>query len=242
MKKDIWKQLKKQNDGRQLNLEVSDQKYIDKVTAYAVNQGVGMMETEIIRKDLIGMGFEAKKEGELLEQRLGDMGEFARELVDAGKAENRKEEKYYFMKGVGFWYLVLAVSALLLVLVMNTQELSREKMKLGGFLYALLMFPWIISFWDLHILGRFALKKWYSVLVAIVAVLTIWGNNILEIIAPGFLARTMEEYIPFFEMKISDGCYFLLFVLGAILYWYGKKKFTEITEQVAMEHHLIRND
>ena len=38
-----------------------------------------MMETEIIRKDLIGMGFEAKKEGELLEQRLGDMGEFARE-------------------------------------------------------------------------------------------------------------------------------------------------------------------
>lgn len=238
MKKDIWKQLKKQNDGRQLNLEVSDQKYIDKVTAYAVNQGVGMMEIEIIRKDLIGMGFEAKKEGELLEQRLGDKGEFARELVDAGKAENRKEEKYYFMKGVGFWYLVLAVSALLLVLVMNTLELSREKMNLGGFLYALLMFPWIISFWDLHILGRFALKKWYGVLVAIVAVLTIWGNNILEIIAPGFLARTMEEYIPFFGMKNSDGCYFLLFVLGAILYWYGKKKFTEITEQVAKEQHI----
>ncbi len=92
MKRDIWKQLKKQNDGRQLNLEVSDQKYIDKVTAYAVNQGIGMMETEIIRKDLIGMGFEAKKEGKLLEQRLGDVGEFARELVDAGKAENRKED------------------------------------------------------------------------------------------------------------------------------------------------------
>ena len=45
MKKNIWKQLKKQNDGRQLNLEVPDQKYIDKVTAYAINQGVGMMET-----------------------------------------------------------------------------------------------------------------------------------------------------------------------------------------------------
>ena len=29
MKKNIWKQLKKQNDGRQLNLEVADQKYID---------------------------------------------------------------------------------------------------------------------------------------------------------------------------------------------------------------------
>jgi len=30
------------------------------VTAYAVNQGVGMMETEIIRKDLIGIAEEAK--------------------------------------------------------------------------------------------------------------------------------------------------------------------------------------
>ena len=238
MKKDIWKQLKKQNDGRQLNLEVSDQKYIDKVTAYAVNQGVGMMEIEIIRKDLIGMGFEAKKEGKLLEQRLGDIGEFARELVDAGKADNRKEEKYYFMKGVGYWYLVLASTSLLLVLIMNAFELSRGKINLGVFLYALLIFPWFISLWDLHILGRFALKKWYGVLVAIVAVLTIWGVNILEIIVPGSLARTMEEYIPFFGVKISDGCYFLLFLLGVILYWYGKKKFTELTEQVAKEQHI----
>lgn len=238
MKKNIWKQLKKQNDGRQLNLEVPDQKYIDKVTAYAINQGVGMMETEIIRKDLIGMGFEAKKEGELLEQRLGDVGEFARELVDAGKAENRKEEKYYFMKSVGLWYLVLASSALLLVLFMNTLELLREQMNLGGFVYALILFPWIISLWDLHILGRFALKKWYGVLFAIVAVFTIWGNNILEIIAPGFLTRTMEKYIPFWRVKISDGCYVVLFLLGVVLYWYGKKKFTEITEQVANEQHI----
>lgn len=238
MKKDIWKQLKKQNDGRQLNLEVSDQKYIDKVTAYAVNQGVGMMEIEIIRKDLIGMGLEAKKEGELLEQRLGDVGEFARELVDAGKADNRKEEKYYFMKGVGYWYLVLGAIALLLVLIMNALELSRGKMNLVVVLYALLICPWFISLWDLHILGRFALKKWYGVLSVIVAVLPIWGVNILEIIVPGLLARTMEEYMPFFEIKISDGCYFLLFLLGVILYWYGKKKFTEITEQVAKEQHI----
>lgn len=238
MKKNIWKQLKKQNDGRQLNLEVPDQKYIDKVTAYAINQGVGMMETEIIRKDLIGMGFEAKKEGELLEQRLGDVGEFARELVDAGKAENRKEEKYYFMKSVGLWYLVLASSALLLVLFMNTLELLRGQMNLGGFVYALILFPWIISLWDLHILGRFALKRWYGVLLAIVAVFTIWGNNILEIIAPGFLTRTMEKYIPFWRVKISDGCYIVLFLLGVVLYWYGKKKFTEITEQVAKEQHI----
>ena len=238
MKRNIWKQLKKQNDGRQLNLEVLDQKYIDKVTAYAINQGVGMMETEIIRKDLIGIGFEAKKEGEPLEQRLGDVEEFARELVDAGKAENRKEEKYYLMKSVGLWYLVLASSALLLVLFMNTLNLLRGQMNLGAFVYALIAFPWIISLWDLHILGRFALKKWYGVLFAIVAVLTIFGNNVLEIIAPGFIARTMEEHVPFFSVKISDGCYFLLFLLGVVLYWYGKKKFTKITEQIAKEQHI----
>lgn len=74
MKKNIWKQLKKQNDGRQLNLEVPDQKYIDKVTAYAINQGVGMMETEIIRKDLIGIGFEAKKGRRTFGTKVGRCG------------------------------------------------------------------------------------------------------------------------------------------------------------------------
>ena len=110
-------------------------------------------------------------------------------------------------------------------------------MNLVVVLYALLICPWFISLWDLHFLGRFALKKWYGVLVAIVAVLP-FGGNILEIIVHGLLARTMEEYMPFFEIKISDGCYFLLFLLGVILYWYGKKKFTEITEQVAKEQHI----
>ena len=55
MKKNVWKELKKENNAKALNLEIEDQRYLDKVTAYAVNQGVGMMETEIIRKDLIGI-------------------------------------------------------------------------------------------------------------------------------------------------------------------------------------------
>ena len=51
MKKNVWKELKKENNAKALNLEIEgDQRYLDKVTAYAVNQGVGMMETEIIRK------------------------------------------------------------------------------------------------------------------------------------------------------------------------------------------------
>ena len=46
MKKNVWKELKKENNAKALNLEIEDQRYLDKVTAYAVNQGVGMMETK----------------------------------------------------------------------------------------------------------------------------------------------------------------------------------------------------
>ncbi len=61
MKKNIWKELKKENNAKALNLEIEDQKYLDKVKSYAINQGVGMTEMEIIRKDLIGMAEEAQK-------------------------------------------------------------------------------------------------------------------------------------------------------------------------------------
>ena len=80
MKKNLLQQLTEANNLDELNLglDMTDIQYIRSVTAYAVNQGVGLMEAEIIRKDLIGMAGEAKKEGELLNQRLGDVKEFAK--------------------------------------------------------------------------------------------------------------------------------------------------------------------
>ena len=71
MKKNIWKELKKENDAKALNLEIEDQRYLDKVKSYAINQGVGMTEMEIIRKDLIGMAEESQKNGERLEKIFG---------------------------------------------------------------------------------------------------------------------------------------------------------------------------
>jgi hypothetical protein len=62
MKKCKWSVLKQQNDGKQLNLEVEDQLYIDKVVRYLNSHKNGMMETEIVRKDLIGLAAEAKEE------------------------------------------------------------------------------------------------------------------------------------------------------------------------------------
>ena len=63
MKKNLLQQLTEANNLDELNLglDMTDIQYIRSVTAYAVNQGVGLMEAEIIRKDLIGMVGEAKK-------------------------------------------------------------------------------------------------------------------------------------------------------------------------------------
>lgn len=118
MKKNVWKELKKENNAKALNLEIEDQRYLDKVTAYAVNQGVGMMETEIIRKDLIGIAEEAQKNGERLENSLGDVKEFTENLVTEGRKESKKDQIYYCIQEIGKSYLV--VIALVFFLAITT--------------------------------------------------------------------------------------------------------------------------
>lgn len=98
MKKCKWSILKRENEAKQSNLEVEDQLYIDKVVRYLNSHKNGMMETEIVRKDLIGLAAEAKEEGISLEQKLGSVKEFGETLALEGKEENQKERLYYF-----FW-------------------------------------------------------------------------------------------------------------------------------------------
>ena len=88
------------------------------MTAYAVNQGVGMMETEIIRKDLIGIAEEAQKNGERLENSLGDVKEFTENLVTEGRKESKKDQIYYCIQEIGKSYLV--VIALVFFLAITT--------------------------------------------------------------------------------------------------------------------------
>ena len=61
MKKCKWSILKRENEAKQSNLEVEDQLYIDKVVRYLNSHKNGMMETEIVRKDLIGLQQRQKK-------------------------------------------------------------------------------------------------------------------------------------------------------------------------------------
>lgn len=231
MKKNIWKELKKQNDGKQLNLEVADQKYIDKVKAYAVSQGMGMMETEIMRKDLIGMGFEVQKEGELLEERLGDVAEFTKAIVREGKAKNRREELYYFMEQAGGGYLWAVFCMLLLFVIMGAWNLAEEEiLNLTG-LFAILLIPWFISSWQMYVVGKVVLmKRIGGIFSAFLAVLIFLPNFVLDDIP--------SKWIPFYEVKVPDWVLVPILLLGSVLYGYGKKRFDEITEKIAREHHL----
>ena len=112
MKKCKWSVLKQQNDGKQLNLEVEDQLYIDKVVRYLNSHKNGMMETEIVRKDLIGLAAEAKEESISLEQKLGSANELGDTLALAGKEEKQKERLYYFLWQIGSAYLLAPVTIL----------------------------------------------------------------------------------------------------------------------------------
>lgn len=108
MKRNAWKKLKKENNGSELNLTVEDIGYVNKVCTYAESHGVGLIETQLLRKDLIGMGLEAKKEGVFLEERLGAVEEFAENIVLEGKREDHKEQIYTWIQGMGIGSILLA--------------------------------------------------------------------------------------------------------------------------------------
>ena len=147
MKKNLLQQLTEANNLDELNLglDMTDIQYIRSVTAYAVNQGVGLMEAEIIRKDLIGMAGEAKKEGELLNQRLGDVKEFAKDLAIEGKRGNRKDRVYSSLETVGLIYLLGG----LLVFVMYFLIGEMEALESGFFNLMYLIWLLLIDFSDI---------------------------------------------------------------------------------------------
>ena len=231
MKKNVWKELKKENNAKALNLEIEDQRYLDKVTAYAVNQGVGMMETEIIRKDLIGIAEEAQKNGERLENSLGDVKEFTENLVTEGRKESKKDQIYYCIQEIGKSYLV--VIALVFFLAITTDF----KHFLGTGIFSLADFVWVfflpclLSLWQMHTIGRFVLvKKIGWILSAVAAAVIIFPNILFKIV--------FEDILPFSEIMVPNWVFLILLPLAGGVYWYGKQKFDHTVEQVVKKHNL----
>ena len=159
MKKCKWSVLKRENDGKQLNLEVEDQLYIDKVVRYLNSHKNGMMETEIIRKDLIGIAEEAQKNGERLENSLGDVKEFTENLVTEGRKESKKDQIYYCIQEIGKSYLVVIALVFFLAITTDFKHfLGTGIFSLADFLWVFFL-PCLLSLWQMHTIGRFVLVK-----------------------------------------------------------------------------------
>ena len=231
MKKNIWKELKKENNAKALNLEIEDQKYLDKVKSYAINQGVGMTEMEIIRKDLIGMAEESQKNGERLEKSLGDVKEFTENLVTEGRQEGKKDQIYYCIQEIGKSYLfVIALVFFVLMTTDSNHFLGNSRFSLADFL-GIFLLPCLISLWQMYTIGRFVLvKKMGWILCAVVAAFIVLPNLLIKIV--------FEDVLPFEEIMVPNWVFLILLPLAGGLYWYGKQKFEHIIEQVVKKHSL----
>ncbi len=231
MKKNIWKELKKENDAKALNLEIEDQRYLDKVKSYAINQGVGMTEMEIIRKDLIGMAEESQKNGERLEKSLGDVKEFTENLVTEGRQEGKKDQIYYCIQEIGKSYLfVIALVFFVLMTTDSNHFLGNSRFSLADFL-GIFLLPCLISLWQMYTIGRFVLvKKMGWILCAVVAAFIVLPNLLIKIV--------FEDVLPFEEIMVPNWVFLILLPLAGGLYCYGKEKFEHIIEQVVKKHSL----
>ena len=230
MKKCKWSVLKRENDGKQLNLEVEDQLYIDKVVRYLNSHKNGMMETEIVRKDIIGLAAEAKEEGISLEQKLGSAKEFGETLALAGKEEKQKERLYYFLWQIGSVYLlapviILAILAFgkLIAIVLNF-EFQFEKIRFNlPFSLCYLVLPPLFSIYEVFFKYYFILSgKIGKVLGAVET-----GFSYLLLFGMCYLPMSKFSFnqMPGGNIYIPNIFWIVFELLIAVIYIYGRYKF-----------------
>nr|WP_317362394.1 hypothetical protein [uncultured Blautia sp.] len=232
MKNNAWKKLKKENNGSELNLTVEDIGYVNKVCTYAESHGVGLIETQLLRKDLIGMGMEAKKEGVLLEERLGAVEDFAENIVLEGKREDHKEQIYTWIQWLGIGSMVLAGFHGLLVLMGDSGNtlLSRN----CGTVQLLSILSGLIMLTVLHFLsGRYILdkKKDHLRLVMVVGLLLLF-----RISSRNFMLKEMAN-----EIMFPNWILLIVIAVGFFLYICGTYLFDKLLEERAREYHLEKN-
>lgn len=232
MKNNAWKKLKKENNGSELNLTVEDIGYVNKVCTYAESHGVGLIETQLLRKDLIGMGLEAKKEGVLLEERLGAVEEFAENIVLEGKRDDHKEQIYTWIQWMGIGSMVLAGFQGLLVLMVDSGNilLSRN----CGTVQLLSILSGLIMLTVLHFLsGRYILgkKKDHLRLVMVVGFLLLF-----RISSRNFMLKEIAN-----EIMFPNWILLIVISVGFFLYICGTYLFDKLLEERAGEYHLEKN-
>lgn len=162
MKKNRWQQLKYDNENKQWKLEQENQETLEEIIPFLYRK-VGMVESELIRRDLIGMAQEVEKNGEKLKSRLGDMEAFARELVSERKKYCKEERLYYCLWQTGkclyiFWG-ILAGTIFLGELSMIVAGLD-PTVKGTNLLFILvcILFAFLVFFYDIYVPIPFPFK------------------------------------------------------------------------------------
>lgn len=232
MKNNAWKKLKKENNGSELNLTVEDIGYVNKVCTYAESHGVGLIETQLLRKDLIGMGLEAKKEGVLLEERLGAVEEFAESIVLEGKREDHKEQIYTWIQWMGIGSMVLAGFQGLLVLMVDSGNLLLSRN--CGTAQLLSILAGLVMLTALHFLsGRYILgkKKDHLRFVMVIGFLLLLRSS-----SRNLMIKNMANGI-----MLPNWILLVVIAMGFLLYIGGTYLFDNLLEERAREYHLEKN-
>lgn len=221
---DNYTKLKKHNRDLACSVYDADLKYIKRVIPYVCANGIGMLEGEIIKKDLLGMALEAEQLGESLENRLGDVTEFAQGLIaDTGGTDRktrRLERLYNGMWQVGF--MLSLMSALLIVIAgMHKEPVS----------FALLSIYTVIAvvYYLLHtyIFDRFSLhNNWYEEVLE-------FGLFIALYTAIDYIMTAAGAWGP----KLPGYTMFILLAIGIALYVAGRTLFEKQAVKTAEDNH-----
>ena len=163
MKKNRWQQLKYDNENKQWKLEPENQETLEEIIRFLYHEKVGMMESELIRRDLISMAQEAEKNGEKLKTRLGDIEAFSRELASERKKSCKEERLYYSLWKTGKYLYILWIS------LAGTIFLGELSMIVAGldptvkgtsllFIPVCILFVFLIYFCDIYVPIPFPFK------------------------------------------------------------------------------------
>ena len=163
MKKNRWQQLKYDNESKQWKLEQENQETLEEIIPFLYRK-VGMVESELIRRDLISMAQEAEKNGEKLKTRLGDIEAFSRELASERKKSCKEERLYYSLWKTGKYLYILWISLAGIIFV-NALSMIRAGLDSGiaegvNFLFIpyCILLAFLIYSYDIYVQNLFPLK------------------------------------------------------------------------------------
>lgn len=217
---EYYRKLKRKNRELSASLYNADYNYMDKVIRCACSNGIGILEGEIIKRDLIGMGLEAEQLGESLEQRLGNASEFAKELT-FGNNKTEKAEKLYY----GMWQVGLMLS---IVTAIYTFLFGMHKSPISIiFLIGFSLFAVLYYFYSTYISARLSLSgKWYLNVLDFILWIGIFT-----------LFHLIMDYTMDFGLLLSGYTLFILMGLGIALYIAGRILFEKHTAKTAQANH-----